>query len=303
MPELPEAEVVRAGLQRWVVGRTIDDVEVSGQRVLRRFPGAASDFVGRLRGRQITSAQRRGKFLWLTLDDDEEAIAAHLGMSGQLVLPTRQPTRPAHIRVRISFADEGLPLSFIDQRTFGWMSLEPVVTGVGGRLVAQSASAIAADPFEPDFDPVGVSRKLRRSKRQIKAALLDQQLLSGIGNIYADEALWRARRHWATPADRLSATAARDLLGHAQEVMAEALAAGGTSFDALYVNVNGQSGYFSRDLNVYGREGEPCPRCGAPIVREAFANRSSFRCPRCQRRPRLQGTATKREVHLPAARP
>lgn len=286
MPELPEAEVVRAGLQRWVVGRTVAAATVSGARTLRRYPGNAEDFGSRLRQRRVETAQRRGKFLWMTLDGGDEAIAVHLGMSGQLVLPAGEREESRHVRARITFVDDGLPLHFIDQRTFGWMSLEPVVTGVGGRKVTQSAAMIAPDPFEAEFDDESFSRRLRRSTRQIKAALLDQQLISGVGNIYADEALWRARRHWATPADRLSAADVRTLLGHVRDVMTESLAAGGTSFDALYVNVNGQSGYYSRDLNAYGREGEPCDRCGSAIRRESFANRSSYRCPRCQRRPR-----------------
>ncbi len=286
MPELPEVEVVRAGLARWISGAVVADVEVRNVRSVRRQPGGAGDFVDRLQGRQLGRAQRRGKFLWLPLDDGEEALVAHLGMSGQLVLPAPDAADEPHLRIRVHFAGDQRPLRFVDQRTFGWMAVEPIVPGVGGRAVPIAAQAIAPDPFEEDFELEEVARALRRRQQFVKAALLDQHLVSGIGNIYADEALWRTRRHWATPGGRLTQAQARALLQAARDVMAQALAVGGTSFDSLYVNVNGESGYFARDLDAYGRADEPCGRCGTPIVREAFANRSSYRCPRCQRRPR-----------------
>lgn len=293
MPELPEVEVVRGGLERWVVGRTVGSVDVAGHRTVRRHEGGPADFVGRIAGRTILAAQRRGKFLWLPLGEagqcsaqSDEALVAHLGMSGQLVLPPNEAPAEVHLRARITFADEGRALRFVDQRTFGWLAVESLVRGAGDRLVPTSVAAIAADPMEESFDVGAVGRALRRRRQPVKAALLDQQLVSGIGNIYADEALWRVRRNWATPSDRLRQADAVAVLGAATEVMTEALAAGGTSFDSLYVNVNGSSGYFARSLRAYGREGQPCDRCGAPIVREHFGNRSSFRCPQCQRRPR-----------------
>lgn len=286
MPELPEVEVVRAGVDRWATGRRIVEVQVFGDRTLRRYEQGAAQFAAELRGRALSSAERRGKFLWLPIDDEDRALSVHLGMSGQLVLPESDAPQEAHLRLRLEFDDGGRALRFVDQRTFGWVTVEPLVVGAGGRTVAASAAKIAPDPFEDYFDIDAVVASVRRSNRAVKAALLDQNVVSGIGNIYADEALWRARRHWATPCNRMAAAQWRTLLGHAREVMAEALAAGGTSFDSLYVNVNGESGYFSRDLNVYGRQHEPCLRCGRPIVREAFANRSSYRCTTCQRRPR-----------------
>lgn len=286
MPELPEVEVVRTGVHRWATGRRISDVYVYGDRVLRRFGQGPRQFAAELRGRRLASAQRRGKFLWLPIEGEDRALSVHLGMSGQLLLPPAEAPREPHLRVRLEFDDDGRALRFVDQRTFGWVSVEELVVGRGGRLVTASARHIAPDPFEEQFDVAAAVTAARRSTRSVKAALLDQNLVSGIGNIYADEALWRARRHWSTPSNRLTGAQWRELLSHAREVMAEALAAGGTSFDSLYVNVNGESGYFSRDLNVYGRQDEPCRRCGRPIVREAFANRSSYRCPSCQRRPR-----------------
>lgn len=284
MPELPEVEVVRAGLERWVAGRSVAGVEVLNDRAVRRHVAGRADFAAQLSGVALGSPQRRGKFLWLPFRDDDRALAVHLGMSGQLVLPEPDARDEAHLRVKVHFDDGARALRFVDQRTFGWMAVEPLVAGVGGRLVPMCAAHIAADPFESDYDADEVARRLRSRRTGVKAALLDQQLVSGIGNIYADESLWRVRRHWATPANRLRQTDARALLAAAADVMTEALAAGGTSFDSLYVNVNGSSGYFSRSLAAYGREGEPCLRCGTPLRREAFANRSSYRCPRCQRR-------------------
>lgn len=288
MPELPEVEVVRAGVDRWATGRRIAEVQVSGDRTLRRYEQGPQQFAAELRGQVLASAERRGKFLWLPIAGEDRALSVHLGMSGQLVLPPPSAPPEAHLRVRVDFDDGGRALRFVDQRTFGWVTVEPLVAGAGGRIVAASAASIAPDPFEEYFDIASVVASARRSNRAVKAALLDQNVVSGIGNIYADEALWRARRHWATPCNRMTGAQWRTLLGHARDVMAEALAAGGTSFDSLYVNVNGESGYFSRDLKVYGRQHEPCLRCGRPIVREAFANRSSYRCPTCQRRPRQQ---------------
>jgi len=296
VPELPEVEVVRAGLQRWVAGRTIATAQVRGARTVRRHVAGPLDFSGQLTGRPVLAVRRRGKFLWLPLGEPgqqigdaeaaDDALVAHLGMSGQLVLPADEAPAEPHLRALIEFADSGRALRFVDQRTFGWLAVEPLVAGRGGRRVPASVEAIAPDPFEECFDAAAVARWLRRRRAPVKAALLDQGLVSGIGNIYADEALWRVRRNWATPAERLRQADALALLQAAADVMSEALAAGGTSFDSLYVNVNGSSGYFARSLAAYGREGQPCPRCSAAIVREQFGNRSSFRCPRCQRRPR-----------------
>ncbi len=285
MPELPEVEVVRAGLEHWLTGRRVARVQVHRGRSVRRHLAGPDDFCDRLVGARILGARRRGKFLWLELSGRDEVLVGHLGMSGQLLVPAAVADGGAHTRVSIEFTDGGRPLLFVDQRTFGWLAVEPMVAGTAHRRVPLSVERIAPDPFEPEFDAREVARRLRRRSSPVKSALLDQNLIAGVGNIYADEALWRARRHWATPCDRLRQADAVRLLQHAREVMAAALEQGGTSFDSLYVNVNGESGYFSRTLAAYGRAGSACPRCGAAIVREPYANRSSFRCPRCQRRP------------------
>ena len=284
MPELPEVEVVRAGLQAHVAGRRIAGAEVLHPRAIRKHVPGAADFTGRLAGTRVAAVRRRGKYLWLELADGE-ALLAHLGMSGQMLVQPDGTADEKHLRVRVRFDDDGPELRFVDQRTFGGLSLTELVDADGAALPAPIAH-IARDPMDPQFDPALAVRALRSRRTEIKRALLDQTLVSGIGNIYADEALWRSRLHWARPADRLTAAQARTVLAAATEVMAEALAQGGTSFDALYVNVNGQSGYFDRALDAYGREGLPCRRCGSGIRRDPFMNRSSFSCPRCQSRPR-----------------
>ena len=280
MPELPEVEIVRRGLERGVVGRTIAAVQVHHPRAVRRHLAGATDFAALLTGRTVTAALRRGKYLWLPLDSGD-ALTGHLGMSGQLLVV--EPDKPAetHLRIRFSFADGDRQLRFVDQRTFGGM-----VVVAGGATLPSTISHIARDPLDEQFDDEAFVTALRARRTGIKRALLDQSLISGIGNIYADEALWRVRLHGDRPTDKLTRPAARALLTHVRDVLGAALQQGGTSFDALYVGTDGVSGLFERSLNAYGREGEPCPRCGTPIRRESFMNRSSFRCPRCQPRPR-----------------
>jgi formamidopyrimidine-DNA glycosylase len=279
VPELPEVETVRSGLEKHVVGRAIESVHVLHPRAVRRHLGGPADFEARLRGRQFDGARRRGKYLWLPVGDD--AMLAHLGMSGQLLVGPADAALSPHVRVRFVFADGGPDLRFTDQRTFGHLLL-----AADGAALPPIIAHIAPDPLESAFDPVWFRDRLRTRRTGIKRALLDQSLISGVGNIYADEALWRTKLHFARAADRLRTNEVTGLIGAVREVFAEALLAGGTSFDSLYVNVNGESGYFDRSLNVYGRAGEPCYRCGTPIRRDPFMNRSSYSCPHCQPRPR-----------------
>jgi formamidopyrimidine-DNA glycosylase len=279
MPELPEVEVVRRGLAAAVTGRTITGVAVLHPRPVRRHLAGPADFAAQLGGQTFAEPRRRGKYLWLPLAGGD-AVLAHLGMSGQFRL--ERPDSPLAPNTRIVFGlDTGdSELRFVDQRMFGGLSISP-----GGAELPNEIAHIGRDPFDESFDLGAAVRSLRLRRTGIKRALLDQQLVSGIGNIYADEALWRARTHYARPTQTMSRPQAAAVLTAATEVMSAALGQGGTSFDALYVNVNGTSGYFDRSLAVYGRAGQPCPRCGTPILREPFMNRSSFRCPRCQRRP------------------
>ena len=280
MPELPEVETVRRGLDRWAVGRTIAEVEVHGPRTVRRHAAGPKDFSARLRGRRVEQACRRGKYLWLRLDDGA-CLLAHLGMSGQFLAVASGTDDPKHLRARFRFRDDGPELRFVDQRTFGGLALDDCEGSVPA-----SVAHIALDPLDDAFDDTAFADRIRARRTGVKRALLDQTLISGIGNIYADEALWRARLHYARGTDTLRRADVVTLLAAVRDVLLAAIAAGGTSFDALYVAVNGESGYFDRSLEVYGREGQPCSRCGAAIRREAFMNRSSYRCPRCQRVPK-----------------
>jgi formamidopyrimidine-DNA glycosylase len=288
VPELPEVEVVRLGLSPAVTGATVQAVTVFDERSLRRHEGSSEHFAGRLEGETMLAPERRGKFLWIPLGGDETALVVHLGMSGQVLL--RDPSAPTDRLTRISIDIEHpshgpLRVDFVDQRIFGSMAIDTLIetTDVPGQRIPGQVAHIARDPLDPHFDDARFLRALGLRKTGIKRALLDQTLVSGVGNIYADEALWAARIHYDQPTATLSRPRARLLLAELRLVLAKALAEGGTSFDAQYVNVNGASGYFSHSLNAYGQQGKPCPRCGRPIVREQFMNRGSHFCPHCQR--------------------
>ena len=305
MPELPEVEVVRRGLAAHVTGRTITAVRVHHPRAVRRHEAGPADLTARLLGSRISGTGRRGKYLWLTLDEGpdeplarretDSALVVHLGMSGQMLLgstpstgaggPQRRPNEN-HLRIA-ALLDDGTTVSFVDQRTFGgWIVTELV--DVDGAQVPEPVAHIARDPLDPGFDRDAVVNVLRHKNSEIKRQLLDQTVVSGIGNIYADEALWRAKVNPTRLASGLSRRKLAELLDAATAVMSDALGQGGTSFDSLYVNVNGESGYFDRSLDAYGRDGQPCRRCGAVMRREKFMNRSSCYCPRCQPRPRVR---------------
>ena len=303
MPELPEVEVVRAGLAPAVTGAVVLGVTVLDERALTRHAGSGAEFESALTGRTIRTAARRGKFLWLPLEDPEgrepvDAVVGHLGMSGQLLLraPGAAPERHERVRVDLHHPAHGeVSVVFADQRTFGSLAIDeliPTPDGAPGGFGSAEASVprqvahIARDPLDPAFSDAAFRRALARKGSAIKRVLLDQTVVSGVGNIYADESLWAARIHPETLSADLPTRAVNRLLGEVRQVLDKALAEGGTSFDAQYVNVNGQAGYFAHSLNAYGRTGEPCPRCGRPIVRVSFTNRSSHFCPRCQRMPR-----------------
>lgn len=278
MPELPEVEVVRRGLDDHVRGRTIASATVLHPRAARRHVGGPEDLAARMVGATITGTARRGKYMWLILDG-EDALLAHLGMSGQMLIRSPDTSVGAHERARFTFTDGGHDLRFDDQRTFGHLMYDE-----GGAVLPSPIAHIARDPFDPLFDHAAAVALITSKRTGIKRVLLDQTVVSGIGNIYADEALWAVRVHGETPASSLSTPRVSALVDAAQEVMAAALDQGGTSFDSLYVDVAGSSGYFARSLNAYGRAGQPCTRCGTPIVRERFMNRSSYSCPVCQRK-------------------
>ena len=302
MPELPEVEVVRRGIEPFCGEWVIDRVDVFDSRALKRHAGPVEDFSEQLTGATLQGALRRGKFLWFPLRrggrDEGRALLCHLGMSGQLLLGESAEQFGPLLRVALSLRHldgRDMMIGFVDQRLFGSLAVDALVdTGVsypaghGGddhRIPGQAAH-IARDPLDPHIDEKALIARLRARRTGIKRALLDQGLMSGVGNIYADEALWATKLHYDYPGDKLRPAVVRELLGNVREVFNKALEQGGTSFDWQYVNVNGQSGYFSQSLNAYGQDGRACPRCGRTIVREPFMNRSSFRCPRCQPRPR-----------------
>lgn len=285
MPELPEVEVVRKGLAQHVKNRKVDKVKVRNNRALRNFEFSTKTFERTVSGFTINSVERRGKFLWMTLKNSSQAISAHLGMSGQMLMVKKAEKPSTHARVTFDFADNKRSLHFVDQRTFGWINLEELVAAPDKRLVPQSVIHISPDLFEETFDLDKTIANIKRRKTIIKQALLNQEIVAGVGNIYADEALWMAKTHWANVCEDLSEKKIKEILLSAKEVMAKALAKGGTSFDDLYIDVNGESGYFENDLKAYGREGERCYRCDLEMVREAFSNnRSSTICPSCQPR-------------------
>ncbi|MGA0566319.1 bifunctional DNA-formamidopyrimidine glycosylase/DNA-(apurinic or apyrimidinic site) lyase [Rathayibacter sp. KR2-224] len=314
MPELPEVEVVRAGLEPVVSGAIVSSVEVFDERAITRHDRVRGDLAGLLTGRRVLGAARRGKFMWLPLEsrrhpgsdptapsgadaaqDENDALLLHLGMSGQVLLRQAGDPLERHARVRLTVEHPDhreLAVHFVDQRTFGSLAVDRMLAtpdgapggfGVDQALVPSQVAHIARDPLDPAFDDERFLRALAARRTTVKRALLDQTLISGVGNIYADEALWAARIHFDQPTAELSRRKATELLFEVRAVLSRALAEGGTSFDAQYVNVNGVSGYFSRSLNAYGRDGLPCPRCGTPMVRASFMNRSSHYCPRCQR--------------------
>jgi formamidopyrimidine-DNA glycosylase len=279
VPELPEVEVVRRGLDQFAVGHTIERVRVLHPRPVRRHLAGVADFESRLADQRFVAARRRGKYLWMALESGD-AVLGHLGMSGQLLVQPRAAESERHLRVVFELSD-GRDLRFVDQRMFGGL----LISDDGAELPSEIAH-IARDPLDPLFADEDFAVALRKRRTGIKRALLDQTLISGVGNIYADEALWAAKLHYARPTETLRRPEIGRVLSEVRAVMARALAEGGTSFDSLYVNVNGESGYFERSLAVYGQEGRACARCGAQVRRDAFMNRSSFTCPVCQPRPR-----------------
>lgn len=298
MPELPEVETVRAGLAQHVIGAEIVGVEIFDARSLKRYPPGPNVFRAELLGQRFEAVVRRGKFFWLPIGSGL-ALSGHLGMSGQVLLRSKGAAADPQTRITLSLIaanGEKIEFRFVDQRIFGSLAVVDLVPtadgGPGGfapesmalPLIPAEASHIARDPLDPLFDADQVVAKLARKNTEIKRALLDQTLLSGIGNIYADETLWRERTHYGKVASEISKKKLAGLVRTASEVLAEAVAQGGTSFDEQYKNVNGESGYFAQQLNAYGQAGNPCARCGTTMRRDSWANRGSHYCPRCQRR-------------------
>lgn len=287
MPELPEVETVRAGLAEYLTGSKVTSVEVLDVRSLKRHQPGVQDFINVMTGATLKHMSRRGKFLWILLDRDGLAMVGHLGMSGQMLVREAGSEPDKLTRVILhAVTPEGkkLEMRFVDQRIFGSLAIDELVAIDHDERIPATVTHIARDPLDPNFDIAATIKKLRSRTAGIKKVLLDQGVLSGVGNIYADEALWRAKLHYDQPANSLSLPKTKELLGHVREILAAAVLVGGTSFDEQYKNVNGQSGYFEVSLNAYGMTGRPCPRCGRAIVRENWMNRGSHFCPKCQKR-------------------
>ena len=287
MPELPEVETVRAGLAEYLTGAIVTSVEVLDSRSLKRHQPGVQDFINVMTGATLMHMSRRGKFLWIPLDRVGLAMVGHLGMSGQMLVRDAGSEPDKLTRVILyatSPSGKQLEMRFVDQRIFGSLAIDELVEIEYDEHIPATVTHIARDPLDPNFDDVAVIKKLRSRTAGIKKVLLDQGVLSGVGNIYADEALWRAKLHYDQPANSLSLPKTKELLGHVREILAAAVLVGGTSFDEQYKNVNGQSGYFEVSLNAYGMTGRPCPRCGRAIVRENWMNRGSHFCPKCQKR-------------------
>jgi formamidopyrimidine-DNA glycosylase len=302
MPELPEVETVRTGLAKYITGATVTGIKVHDIRSLKKHLSGVRDFKQKLLGTKVLDVVRRGKFLWLPLEAGNTCLVGHLGMSGQMLIRTPDYREDKLNRVTIEFetkSKKSLELRFVDQRIFGSLAIDDLVQtrdgGTGGfsagknkskpwqNLIPVSAVHIARDPLDEAFDLDAVIAKIRTKRSGIKRVILDQNLLSGIGNIYADESLWLAKLHFDRSADCISRAKLTELLEISKRVLEAAVIQGGTSFDQQYKNVNGDSGYFSQQLYAYGQTDKPCARCQTPIRRQAWANRGSHFCPRCQR--------------------
>lgn len=306
MPELPEVETVRAGLAPYLTGAKILAVDIHDARSLKRHPGSAKDFEQTLVGCKVSGVVRRGKFLWFPLETKKTerkiALVGHLGMSGQILIRPEKAVEDKLTRVVIhteAVTGEKIEMRFIDQRLFGSLAIDELVPTDDGKFggfcpemtseswfadfIPMQAAHIRRDPLDENFDANSVFKKFNKKSSGIKRVLLDQQTLSGIGNIYADEALWRSRLHYDQPANTISKMKAKELLSAVTEILQKAVAEGGTSFDEQYKNVNGESGYFAVSLNAYGMTDLPCKRCGTAIKRENWMNRGSHFCPKCQR--------------------
>ncbi len=312
MPELPEVETVRAGLAPALTNARVLGIQILDERSLKRHLAGPRDFVRTLTGAKILSVVRRGKFLWMPLELDESvraaagdkklALVGHLGMSGQMFLRKQSDPEDKLTRVVISVETprgKAVEFRFIDQRIFGSLAIDELVATEDGKpggfsnssaagkwwqnLIPSTAAHIARDPLDENFDSELVRSKFAKKHSGIKRVLLDQQVLSGVGNIYADEALWATKLHYDQPADTLSRASFDALIVEVKRILAAAVAEGGTSFDEQYKNVNGESGYFEVSLNAYGMTDRPCNRCGRAIRRESWMNRGSHFCPNCQK--------------------
>lgn len=271
MPELPEVETIRRGIAPHLLGQRIDRLEVRERRLRWPIPLGLEQA---LAGQQIDSVERRGKYLLIGLE--RGTLLLHLGMSGSLrLLPAGLPAeKHDHLDLVLN---QGQMLRLRDPRRFGallWTTEDPL----GHPLLR----ALGPEPLGENFDGATLYRASRGRRSAIKALIMDSKVVVGVGNIYANEALFAARVHPAHPAGRIGHERCARLAAVIQQVLTEAVTQGGTTLRD-FLREDGRPGYFAQRLQVYGRAGEPCPSCGAPIEQQRIGQRSSFYCPRCQR--------------------
>lgn len=290
MPELPEVETIRQGLEAHTTGKEVISANADDSRLFRNNSSGSEAVLNLVSNRTITGWERRGKFMWMGLSDTDEVLVTHLGMSGQVLYDSHEKASPQkHVHLQLTLAD-GSSLRFKDPRTFGHLTVSKLIQAqpqpqprTQRRLIPEILAHIGPDPLEGAWDSNVSWEKLRSSTRKVKMVLLDQQVVSGIGNIYADEALFRSGIHGLRELRSLELAQWETLIGNAAAVMREALAQGGTSFDAQYVDAEGNPGYFARSLDVYGRKGQPCVKCAGMLSRVVIGGRSHFYCSTCQR--------------------
>ncbi len=278
--ELPEVEVLRRDLEKDVTGRKIAAVDVrrtkNAKRALRRHQ-VAKEFRDRLVGRKITKVDRRGKYILVALDN-EDVLVIHFGMSGQLLRGTKRQAVPEHTHVVITFAQGG-DLRFVDPRTFG----EMFVAKADELGKVKELQHIAIDPLEHTFTWPQFSEMLAARKSKLKPLLMDQQFISGLGNIYSDEVLFAAGLRWDRMSEELSSQEVRRLYRGIQEVVHDSIRFRGTTLgDEAYVDLYGKPGEYQGELKVYGRKGLPCRRCRTPLQTVKVSGRNSYYCPQCQ---------------------
>ncbi|MFA8437875.1 DNA-formamidopyrimidine glycosylase [Pueribacillus sp. YX66] len=274
MPELPEVETIKRTLQRLVIGKTIQDVTILWGNIIKQ-PADGMEFKIKCQGQTIHDIDRRGKFLKFILDED--VLVSHLRMEGRYMLQQSNEPYEKHTHVIFSFTDN-TELRYMDVRKFGTMHLLPK----GEEEQREPLVKLGVEPFSNEFTPDVLQKAFQRTNRSIKAVLLDQSIVVGLGNIYVDEALFRAQIHPTQKANKLPEKSLETLHAEIIETLKEAVDKGGSTVRS-YVNSQGDMGMFQLNHFVYGKKGEPCRKCGTEIEKTVVAQRGTHYCPKCQK--------------------